>query len=442
MLANLVYLGLLVALSPWILYRCVRHGRYRRGVRQKLFGVSASEAKRLLGPTGNMPCIWIHAVSVGEINLIGGLIHRLQKLDPHTPIVVSTSTDTGYDVARKKYGHERVFFCPLDFSWAVRRTLANLRPRMLMLAELELWPNLVTETRRCGADVVVVNARLSPKSMAGYRRLQWLTRPIFQSLSHVICQDTTTAERFALCGTPTANLSCSGSLKFDDAPHSRDNFEVQTRLRWAGIDPWHSVWIVGSTQEGEEQMALNIYRRLIADHPELRLIMVPRHPERFDSVSGQIEAAGLKSHRRSTDGSMENETWNGDRVILIDSIGELRHWWGVGQIATVGGSFGDRGGQNMLEPAGYGSAVSFGPNTQNFADIADSLLQAGGAVRVHQESELEAFVRRCLEDLPASDQLGMAAKAVIEKHRGATDRTLKILRSILGDQPASARRAA
>ena len=442
MLANLIYLGLLTALSPWIVYRRLRHGRYRRGGMQKLFGVSARDARRLLGPTNHLPCLWLHAVSVGEVNLLGGVIKRLQTQYPNTPIVVSTSTDTGYDLACKKYGTERVFFCPLDFSWAVRRTIRNLQPRLLVLAELELWPNLIRETRRHGADVAVINGRLSQRSAAGYQRIGWLTRRIFASISHVVCQDDVTAERFVACGTPQQRISVSGSLKFDDAPSSRETTEVQSRMRWAGVDPWHRVWVVGSTQEGEERMALRIYRKLANEYENLRLILVPRHPERFDRVAEQLRSEGLLAHRRSSDSSLESATWTSDRVLLIDTVGELRHWWGVGQIATVGGSFGDRGGQNMLEPAGYGSAVSFGPNTRNFADIADRLLQADGAVRVHDEKELEQFLRRCLDDIPAADRLGMAAQTVVQQHRGATARTIETLQAILGDQPHSARRAA
>ncbi len=442
MLANLIYLGLLLVLSPCIVYRRVRYGRYRRGVAEKLLGVSAEHACRLLGPTGDRPCIWLHAVSVGEVNLLGGLIQRLERLHPDTPLVVSTSTDTGYDLARKKYGTERVFFCPLDFSWAVRRTIRHLRPRLLILAELELWPNLIRETRRSGAEVAVVNGRLSQRTAAGYQRFGWFTRRLFASLSHAVCQDADAARRFAACGTPASRISISGSLKFDDAPRCRDAVEVQSRVRWAGIDPWHRVWVVGSTQDGEEQMALDIYRRLVGEHEQLRLILVPRHPERFGAVAELIRSRGLTPHRRSVDRSLQSDHWSGDRVLLIDTIGELRHWWGVGQMATVGGSFGDRGGQNMLEPAGYGSAVSFGPNTRNFADIADRLLRADAAVRVADAEQLESFLRRCLDDIPAADRLGSAAQAVIEQHRGATERTLETLQRVLGKQSPQIRRAA
>jgi 3-deoxy-D-manno-octulosonic-acid transferase len=257
--------------------------------------------------------------------------------------------------------------------------------------------------------------------------LAWLTKPIFSSLTWVGCQDELCQQHFAACGTPPDRLQVTGSLKFDDAPTSRETPEVQSCAQWAGVDPWHRVWVFGSTQAGEEKMALEIYRSLRGEYPELRLILVPRHKERFDEVAGLVAGSALQVHRRSRDPSLFDDDWNDDTVILIDTIGELRHWWGVGQIATVGGSFGDRGGQNMLEPAGYGAAVSFGPDTRNFEGIANQLIADGGAVRVGDQRELEAFVRRCLTDVPAADSLGRSARKVIQRHRGATERSVVAL---------------
>jgi 3-deoxy-D-manno-octulosonic-acid transferase len=442
MLANAIYLFALASLSPWILYRRLRHGRYRRGWRQKLLGISADEARRLIGENATARCIWLHAVSVGEVNLLGGVIDGLKERYPQTPIVVSSSTDTGYDLAVTRFGAKRVFFCPLDFSWAVRRTLRSLNPCVLVLAELELWPNLIKNARKNDSEVIVINGRLSDRSAAGYQRFSQVTRPIFAALRRVECQDESSAEKFAACGTPRRRIGVSGSLKFDNAPETRDSVEVQSRCRWAGVDPWHRVWVFGSTQEGEEQIALDVYRRLCEEHQELRLILVPRHRERFGRVAQLIESSKLNPHRRSCDGSMQPLDWPPDRVVLIDTIGELSHWWGVGQIATVGGSFGDRGGQNMLEPAGYGSAISFGPNTRNFADIAQRLLDADGAVRVDGAFELQQFVLRCLTDVPAADALGRAAKKVVQSHLGATERTLGAISDLIGQPVAEERESA
>ncbi|EMI53548.1 3-deoxy-D-manno-octulosonic acid transferase [Rhodopirellula sallentina] len=425
MFLNLLYVTVLSLLSPVVLFRMIRHGRYRRGVGQKLLGLSEFAAARLRGE--HEETIWLHAVSVGEVNLLPELVRRLSLQANGRAIVVSTSTDTGYDLAVKHFGEERVFFCPLDFTWAVSRTLRNLRCTRLVLAELELWPNLIAAAERLDCPVVVINGRLSERSASGYQRFGRFLSPTFGRLSAVGCQDDVAAKRFVQCGVESARAHVTGSLKFDNAPRSRDTSEVAARVNWAGVDAWHRVWCVGSTQAGEEEMALAVYHRLREKHPELRLILVPRHPERFDLVAELVVAKGDRVVRRSHNDSQYSDQLDSDEVILVDTIGELKHWWGVAHIATVGGSFGDRGGQNMLEPAGYGCAVSFGPNTKNFDTIAGRLLDGGGAVRVADEAELESFVRRCLEDIPAADDLGRSAQAIVDEHRGAYDRTLEMM---------------
>lgn len=425
MFLNGLYVAVLSMLSPVVLFRMIRHGRYRRGIGQKLFGLSESAAARLRGE--HEETIWLHAVSVGEVNLLPELVRRLSLRVNGRAIVVSTSTDTGYDLAVKHFGEERVFFCPLDFTWAVSRTLRNLRCNQLVLAELELWPNLIAAAVYADCPVMVVNGRLSERSAAGYQRFAGLLSRTFGRLAAVGCQDEVTAKRFVACGVNPTRVHVTGSLKFDNAPRSRDTPDVAARVNWAGIDAWHRVWCVGSTQAGEEEMALAVYHRLREKHPELRLILVPRHPERFDSVAELVIAKGDRVVRRSRNDSQYSDQLDSDEVILVDTIGELKHWWGVAHIATVGGSFGDRGGQNMLEPAGYGCAVSFGPNTKNFDTIAGRLLDGGGAVRVADEAELEGFVRRCLEDIPAADDLGRSAQAIVDEHRGAYDRTLEMM---------------
>ena len=348
MFANFIYCAALALASPIILYRMIRHGRYRRGLSEKFLGLSSSRGQTLRGDAQH--CIWIHAVSVGEVNLLPGIVRQLTSEHPDVSIAISTSTDTGYDVAVKHFGELRVFFCPLDFTWAVKRTIRNLAPSRLVLAELELWPNLVKVATRANCPVMVVNARLSQRSSQRYQKFERLTRSVFKRLSWVGSQDAICAERFRQCGTLEDRISVTGSLKFDDAPDSRDTFDVQQRHRWAGIDPWHRVWMFGSTQSGEEIMGLRTFKTLRDENPELRLILVPRHPERFDAVAQLVRECGLKVHRRSRDESLHRSEWDNDTVILIDTIGELRHWWGVAHMATVGGSFGNRGGQNMLEP--------------------------------------------------------------------------------------------
>jgi 3-deoxy-D-manno-octulosonic-acid transferase len=422
-LFNLLYLTAMIVASPWIAYRAIAHGRYRRGVRQKLFGIRPSDINMTSQPTA-----WFHAVSVGEVNLLPGLVTAFRKRHPHWRVVISTSTDTGYDLALDRFSKTGVpvFFCPLDFSWAVKRTLRTLQPKLLVLAELELWPNLIRLATESGCQCAVVNARLSEKSFVTYTKASRFLRTTFQRLAWVGCQDHDYSSRFIACGTPETAVSVTGSLKFDDAPTTRDTNEVHDRVNWAGAGAWHQIMLAGSTHNGEERMAIDAYLQLRAAHPELRLIVSPRHATRFDEVAALIETKGLNCRRRSQSRAAATE-WDADTVILVDTIGELRHWWGAARVAFVGGAFGERGGQNMLEPAGYGCAVCFGPNTKNFEDIARRLIAADGAVRLNQESELAEFVDRCLNDIPAADRLGIHAQAMVMSHRGATQRTIEHL---------------
>ncbi|MEM8913378.1 MAG: glycosyltransferase N-terminal domain-containing protein [Planctomycetota bacterium] len=427
MFFNLIYgLGLLL-LSPMVIYRMLRHGRYLEGWRDKLWGVSEEWASEIRGDASEL--IWCHAVSVGEVQLLPELIRRIRGERPDTAIVVSCGTDSGMTLARRHFG-DSVMFCPLDFTWSVRHTLESLRPDQLILMELELWPNLIRLARQSGCRVNVVNGRLSQKSCDGYVKAGRIIRPTFARLNSVGCQDSSSANAFVRCGVDPDKVFLTGSLKFDNAPHCRDAPEVTERVNWSGAEPWHRIWCFGSTQVGEELMAIRTYDKLREEHPELRLILAPRHAERFDAVAKQIQETGHRVIRRSDDDSQYADVWDNDEIILVDTLGELRAWWGVAEIATVGGSFGNRGGQNMIEPAGYGCAVSFGPNTTNFASIANELVTQRAAIRVADGHELTAFVRRCLDDPPACDRLGQAARAVVHAHRGAHDKTMQMLREV------------
>lgn len=469
MLLDILYSLLLVAVSPLVIYRSARFGRYRRGIRQKFFGLHPEDLEHLgmvrprtfgrgempipqqpgtgdhdraAGPSLEPPpLVWFHAVSVGEVNLIAGLVSAYRAANPGHRVVVSTTTDTGYDLARSRFSDLPVFFLPLDLSWAVKQTFQTLRPSLLVLAELEIWPNLVRFAHRAGCRVAIANGRLSERSGNRYQRLRWFFAPTFQRIDWVGCQDAESARRFLACGTRQVALTVTGSIKFDNAPENRDTPEVHRFARWTGVDPWHQVLIAGSTQAGEELTAIETYRELSPLYRQLRLIIVPRHKERFDEVADLIRASGFQLRRRS-DQHAAAEHWSADTVILADTIGELRHWWGLSRIAFVGGSFGNRGGQNMLEPAGYGCATCFGPHTENFAEIANRLLQADAAVRVHTPAEFTGFVAECLEHPHKAEDLGMRARGVVQKHRGATAKTVEQLSRLVAGPPATVRRAA
>jgi len=435
---NLVYLGLLAVCSPLIIWQAFRAGKYREGYREKFFGLVPRRE-------GDATCAWIHAVSVGEVNLIAILLRELRAAHPDWQFAVSTTSRAGYELACKKYADHTVFYCPLDFSWAVRTAMRRIRPTVLVLAELELWPNLIAAAREQAARVAIVNGRLSDHSYPGYRRVRPIVAHMLRQIDLVAAQNDESAERFRALGAPSGRVHVTGSLKFDGAQTDRDNPRTAALRELAGIDVGDTVFLAGSTQEPEERYAIEIYRQMAEQHPRLRLILVPRHPERFEAVAKILESSGLPWLRRSSlekrvsaSGASSRPSPSGcshsvdsshpaAAVLLVDTVGELGAWWGAARIAFVGGSFGPRGGQNMIEPAAYGAAVSFGPNTRNFRDIVATLLTADAAVTVRNVAELEAFVGRCLEDPHFATTLGRRAQALVHSQLGATRRTVELL---------------
>jgi 3-deoxy-D-manno-octulosonic-acid transferase len=454
-LLNVCYLAALAVCAPLIFWVAVRTGKYRDGYREKLLGLVPRR-------NGNEPCVWVHAVSVGEVNLMATLVSVLREKHPNWRVVVSSTSRTGFELARKKFHDLTVFYCPLDFSWAVSTAMRRVRPTLLVLAELELWPNLISVAKREGACVAVVNGRLSDKSYPRYRRIRPVVARVVRQLDLIATQNEETAARFRTLGAAVTRVHVTGSLKYDGAQTDRGNARTTSFRQLAGFADQDIVFLAGSTQEPEERIAIHIYRRLAGMHPRLRLVLVPRHPERFDAVARLLDDSGLEWVRRSelqapslpesvvdtqereTRYSRESTTRRKASIVLVDTIGELGAWWGTAHIAFVGGSFGSRGGQNMIEPAAYGAAVSFGPNTRNFRDIVAALLEANAAAVVHDESEWMAFVSRCLEEPTYATDLGTNAQALVRSQFGATQRTVALLESLLNtaEHFAAARSAA
>ena len=420
-LLNVAYAALLFAALPLLLWAMVRKGKYREGYAAKLLGrVPRRERDR--------PCFWLHAVSVGEVNVLRTLVAELAARWPDVDLVVSTTTKTGYDLARRRFADRSVFYCPLDFSWAVRTAMRRIRPKILVLAELELWPNLVRAAKESGAAVAIVNGRVSDHSYRGYRRVRPVIASVLRQIDVIAAQDETTADRFRALGARAETVHVSGSLKYDGAETDRGNERTQTLRAATGFEDRDIVFLAGSTQEPEEAIVLRTFQTLAAEQPRLKLVIVPRHPERFDEVARLLEKSSFSWHRRSTLG--HGQLQNGEsapQLLLVDTVGELGAWWGAAQIGFVGGSLGSRGGQNMIEPAAFGVATSFGPNTRNFRDIVASLLGAEGAVVVRDGAELTTFVRRCLEEPGWAESLGRSARQFVQTQLGATKRTADLL---------------
>ncbi len=421
-LLNLVYCAAILLAAPYLICQAIRTGKYREGFAAKFLGLVPH---RTSGRTG----IWLHAVSVGEVNLLAPLLAEIARQKPEWECVISTTTRTGMALARKKYSAYPVFYFPLDFSWAVRTAMRRIRPKLLVLVELELWPNLVRAAREHGSRVAVINGRLSEHSYRGYRRIRPLVARLLEKIDLVAAQDTTYAERFRSLGARPESVQVTGSMKYDGAQTDRDNPATRRLRALAGFAPDDVVLLAGSTQEPEEAIALETYRALQPTWPPLRLVLVPRHPERFEAVAGLLDASGLPWQRRTR--LNEGHAAGDARVLLVDVVGELGAWWGTAQIALVGGSLGNRGGQNMIEPAAYGAAVCFGPNTRNFRDIVAAMLARDAAVVVHDADAFRRFVERCLRDRDYATGLGQRAKTLVAQQLGATARTLSLLAAVI-----------
>ncbi len=426
-LFNGLYGLLLLVTSPWLVYTSWKTGKYRRGWLAKVFGVVPLRV-------GDSPSVWLHAVSVGEVNLLGGVIAELKRRRPELAFVVTTTTQTGFALATQKFSEHHVSYCPLDFSWAVGRAMTRFRPDLLVLVELELWPNLISAARRRSVPVVVINGRLSEASFGGYRRIRPIVARVLQQLTTVAAQNATYAERFVALGMPRERVIVTGSVKFDNAQTDRDNRQTAALRRLVALQPSESVFLAGSTQDPEEAIAVETFMKLRGRFPNLRLIVVPRHPERFENVHKILSATACRYVRRSEISSPLREGhWE---VLLVDTVGELGAWWGTADIALVGGSLGDRGGQNMIEPAAYGAAVCFGPNTRNFRDVVAMLTAHDAARIVADGEELTKFVEACLSGSNDVRDLGRRAQDFVATQRGAVQRSVDILETILSCRSA------
>jgi len=436
MFFNGLYLAALLLASPWLVYRSWKTKRYRNGWSEKWLGkVPPLNIKNRQTYSPEPKVFWLHAVSVGEVQVLRTVIKSLLIEWPNAKIAISTTTQTGMELAKHLYLEHHVFYMPMDFTWAVRQTLSRIRPDWLLLAELEVWPNLIRLANSSKCQVAVINGRLSENSFKGYCRIVWLLRPSFQRLSFVGAQDKTYAHRFVSMGVATDRVHVTGSLKFDGANPDLAHPEIVKRRVELAI-PVHSlVWVAGSTQAPEEELILRAFAKIRSHErfKRLRLILVPRHPERGDEISRSIDSTGFRTIQRSkllakaipSDKTKStSDDWD---ILLGDTIGELRWWWGIATLAFVGGSFGNRGGQNMIEPVAYGVPTAVGPNTRNFKDIMRILGEANAVKVFESPEEIELWVMEMLDNVELRAKLGKRGMEVTREHRGATERTVRLL---------------
>lgn len=425
----LLLLGLAIT-SPYWLWRVIRTEKYREGLRERL----GSVPRRLRQAAKGRPAIWLHAVSVGEVLAISRLVTEFDTAFPEHRVLISTTTRTGQALARERFGADRVFYCPLDLPWAVRAYLRAIQPELLVLAETEFWPNLLSACFRRSIPVAVVNARVSDRSWPRYRRLRWLWRTMLVRLSAALAQTPLDAERLRAIGCRADRVSVAGNLKFD----IRAAQPAEATRLIQKLAPGLRVIVAGSTLQGEESILLNAWAHLIQSEPNLVLVLAPRHPERFASVAALLEQSGLPWLRRSQwkGAQFQPRLLKPGQVVLLDTIGELASVYSIASVAFVGGSLIPVGGHNPLEPAQFAVPIVMGSHYTNFRAICDDLL-AHEAMRTVCEDDLPGTLLELLRDRTAAEQMGARARQVFEAQAGATARCVAAIRALLESSPAT-----
>lgn len=400
-----------------LLTRGMRYGNYHRRWPER-FGAFAV-------PDGMPGCLWVHAVSVGEVNAAEPLIKALRADYPNAPLVVTTVTPTGSARVHQLFGNE-VFhvYLPYDLPFAVQRFLQRLRPRLALIVETEIWPNLYFACRRRGIPLMIVNARLSERSLRGYRPLKPLLRSALRRV-RVAAQSRTDAARYRLLGADPDLITVSGNLKFDmPVPYDAVRVGEELRQQWGRLRP---VWIAASTHEGEEQAALEAHLEVLKRQPDALLLIAARHPERFRVVEHAVRSLGFSLATRSS----ERVPGAPHQVFVIDSMGELMPFYAASDVAFVGGSLALIGGHNVLEPAALSRPVLVGPNTFNFEEITLTLVREGGGERVADGAELGPKVLALLEDRERRERMGRHARMVFDSERGAVRRVMQLVDGLL-----------
>jgi len=424
-------LGFLLA-SPYYFFRLWRRGNWREGFGGRL-GSYSSKVKQALT---NRRVVWVHGVSVGEAGLASILVRALEDRLPHLKFVVSTTTTTGMGELRRRLPAtvEKVYY-PIDRRPWVRRAFAVLHPQAVVLVEAELWPNFLWQARRRRVPVILVNARISERSFRRYRLASFLFRDLFAGLAAVGAQSEADAQRLRRLGCQHDRVRALGSLKFDPPPASEQRpLDVPRLLRHAGMPEGALVLLAASTHEGEEALMAEVFRQLRRDIPDLYLVLVPRHFERSRSVGSQLDRRGVRWVYRSEVSYADEPRPGSADCLLVNSTGELRHFFPHADVVFVGKSLLGQGGQNPIEPAAAGRAVVFGPHMQNFRDIVPRFLEAEAVVQVRDEEELRQQIGALLRDPARRSELGRRARAVVEAGRGVLDRTVEMVVDVLAER--------
>lgn len=422
---NLLFnIGLIFA-APYYFFRMVRRGNWTGGFSER-FGRYSPSLKQALT---NRDVVWLHAVSVGEVNLCLQLIRVLEPMLPNHKLVVSTTTSTGMaELKRTLPSHISRIFFPVDRRKYIQRAMAVIHPEAVVLVEAEIWPNFLWSLQRRNVPHFLVNARISPRSFKRYQRARSLFGPLFRGFHGVGAQSQTDADRLVALGCRAEKVQVMGSLKFESARvEERRVLDVENLLRQLGVGPGDLVWVGGSTHAGEERILAETYLQLKPEFPNLFLVLVPRHQERGREVGNDLEQLKLKFvFRKEITRTTEFAAGTLD-CLLVNTTGELRHFYERADIVFVGKSLTAEGGQNPIEPAALAKPVVFGPHMQNFPQVVPQFLQNGGALQVQDQAALLSAMRDLLRSPETRQQVGEQARAVVMANRGGMERTAEMI---------------
>ncbi|HEX3421717.1 MAG TPA: glycosyltransferase N-terminal domain-containing protein [Candidatus Udaeobacter sp.] len=414
-------LGLLIFL-PGYIAKMIRRGGYREKFGQR-FGIYDGEVRNRLS---NQRSTWLHAVSVGEVNVALKLANALRVIEPDLQCVLTTTTTTGFALARKTApAWVEVMYTPLDYWPIMRRAFSVIRPARIVLVEAEVWPNLAAAANARRIPLALVNARLSPRSERRYRRFQFFVAPMFRLLDLVCVPEPRDIERWTALGVAPKRIHVTGSIKFD--PDVQIQSHTISRACLDGFSPDSLVLFGGSTHRGEEEVLARVFLRLREQFPSLRLFIAPRHVERLQEISTQLSALPL-SVKLATE-TVAQGAIDAD-CMLLETTGELQRWYGIATVVFIGKSLTAHGGQNPVEPILAGKPVVFGPHMENFATLAKTLVSTDGAIQVTDTDSLERAVADLLRDSEARQRHVQNAHAALSEHRGATAKTATLIHKV------------
>ncbi|SFC32202.1 3-deoxy-D-manno-octulosonic-acid transferase [Marinospirillum celere] len=415
-LPRYLYTGLLTLLSPLAKKRLEKEKVNELSARQRAGHISPSKKE----------VVWAHCASVGEVLAAEPLLNKLLQAYPEKQLVVTTMTATGAAQVRQRLPEARHYLLPLDLPWYADRFIHTLKPRLAIIFETEIWPNLLHSCKKMQVPVVVANGRLSNKAFKAYKKIRPLMAEALSKVDQIAAKAEEDAERFIALGFPKEKMQVTGSIKYDLQPPTGLQEQAENlRTEW-GQRP---VWIAASTHEGEDEPLLEVHKKLLESYPDALLLLVPRHPQRFEEVAELIKKAGFSFSRRSQQDPVYRQT----QVYLCDTLGEMLLFYAAADLAFVAGSLVPIGGHNLLEPAALETPIITGPHLHNFAEIAALLRQAGGMQEISQVEELPELLIRLFQDTESCRQLTQAAAAVIEANRGALNKQWQLVESFLHD---------